>query len=258
MPIDADAQTVMDAFDVSPSLVRAQQISRFVSQLKAAGVWSKLDALFVLAAHDAQAARVNWKDVATVATEQNSPAFTADRGYTFNGTSNYLATGFVPSTDCTQATGTAGFVGVYERADLGAAGSSAIGANSSSTINIALNPRNANPTPAAAGMYNHALSGGSVSGVTDSRGLTVYQRNGAGGEVFKRGVSIGTTSPSSPGSALVAIQIYIGCRNNAGVADQFRPTPLGAAVIGGVLTPAEHLALSRANQTYMTSVGAAV
>ena len=36
-------------------------IDKAIGQLKMAGVWGKLDALYLLAAHTSQAALVNWK-----------------------------------------------------------------------------------------------------------------------------------------------------------------------------------------------------
>src|SRR5690606_39788847 len=60
------------------------------------GAWGALDGLYVLAAHDAQAARINWKDPANVATTINAPTFTADRGYQGDGSSSSLDTNFNP------------------------------------------------------------------------------------------------------------------------------------------------------------------
>jgi len=67
---------------VAPSAARQLVIDALIRQLKDAGVWAKLDVLYVIAAHDIQAGRVNWKNPGTfTATEVSAPTFTTDRGY---------------------------------------------------------------------------------------------------------------------------------------------------------------------------------
>jgi hypothetical protein len=97
---DANASTLIAAMNTAPSSSRKRTIDNTIISLKAAGLWTKLDALYVLAAHDSQAARLNWKAPASnTATEVSSPTFTADQGYTGNGTSSYLDSNFNPTTD---------------------------------------------------------------------------------------------------------------------------------------------------------------
>tara|TARA_R110002020_G_C16034348_1_gene753176 strand:+ start:83 stop:778 length:696 start_codon:yes stop_codon:yes gene_type:complete len=47
---------------VPPSTARETAICELVTGLKADGIWSKLDLLYVMAAHDMQAASLNWID----------------------------------------------------------------------------------------------------------------------------------------------------------------------------------------------------
>jgi hypothetical protein len=98
---DADAQALFDAMDVQPSAARKTLYNTLINDLKAAGVWTKLDIFYILAAHDAQAARLNLKSPGTfTATESvTPPTFETDRGYTGNGTSSRLNTTWVPSTN---------------------------------------------------------------------------------------------------------------------------------------------------------------
>lgn len=97
---DADVLAILNAFTVKADHVRKGHIDTLVRGIKAAGVWAKLDALWVLAAHDAQAARVNWMLPGTFnLTVEGTPTFTADQGYTGNGTDGRLNTGWNPSTN---------------------------------------------------------------------------------------------------------------------------------------------------------------
>ncbi|WP_336802535.1 hypothetical protein, partial [Kaistia sp. MMO-174] len=65
-----------------PTTARKKLYNDLIVSLKTAGVWAKLDALYVLAAADAQAARQNLVANAYNISASGSPVFTADRGYT--------------------------------------------------------------------------------------------------------------------------------------------------------------------------------
>ncbi|MGO4724631.1 MULTISPECIES: phage tail protein [unclassified Inquilinus] len=101
--IDADAWAYIAAMTVMPSFARQTLLNTLFIALKTAGVWAVLDCLYLLAAHDAQAARLNAKAPATFAlTATASPVFTADHGYKGTGVGStaggYLTSTFVPST----------------------------------------------------------------------------------------------------------------------------------------------------------------
>ncbi len=89
----AEADALFARMSTTPTMLRKRQIDRLIKRLKAAGVWTKLDALYVLAAANSNAALLNWVSTSFNLTATNSPTFTADRGYTFDGSTNYLATG---------------------------------------------------------------------------------------------------------------------------------------------------------------------
>jgi hypothetical protein len=94
-----EAIALFEAFTSQPDADRKGVIDTFIVALKTAGIWTELDILYVTAAHDAQAARLNWKSPGTFTlTPTNSPTFTTDRGYAGDGSTSRLATGFTPST----------------------------------------------------------------------------------------------------------------------------------------------------------------
>ena len=90
--LDPDAAAVIAAMTVTPSAARQSVINELVVGLKNAGVWAKLDMLYVHAAHDEQAGRVEWI-ARSVATRVASATFTTDVGFTGNGSSMYLDSG---------------------------------------------------------------------------------------------------------------------------------------------------------------------
>ena len=99
----ADYQAILDRSTTlgytAPSA--AQQIlqNTLVTDLKTAGVWDKLDVFYVFATDgDSDFATLNWKAPSShQVTKINSPTFTADSGFTGDGSSSYLDTNFDPS-----------------------------------------------------------------------------------------------------------------------------------------------------------------
>src|SRR3990167_508614 len=96
---DAASQLIFDSFTTPPSTQRKTDIDTLVRALKADGIWSLLDVLYVTAAADNQAAGINWKSPGTfTAIVLGTPAFVADRGYT-GSASNALNTNYIPASD---------------------------------------------------------------------------------------------------------------------------------------------------------------
>lgn len=103
--VNAETTTLLAAMSVQPDQRRTAIIDTFIGALKAAGVWSKIDAMWVAAAHDEQAGRLNWKSPGSFTlTAVNTPTFTTDRGFNGNGSTSYLDTGWDRSTDGVQYT----------------------------------------------------------------------------------------------------------------------------------------------------------
>lgn len=84
-------------FTAPPTNARKALIDTLIGSLKTGGVWAKLDALYVMAAADSQAARRNWIADAFNLTAVSSPTFTADRGYAGDGATANLSTGVAPN-----------------------------------------------------------------------------------------------------------------------------------------------------------------
>jgi hypothetical protein len=99
---DTDAQAYFDAIVTNggsdPGGTRKGLINDLVLGLKSDSIWSKITALYLLAAHDNVAARVNIKTPATVATANGGLTFTADQGYAGNATDAYVDTSLTATT----------------------------------------------------------------------------------------------------------------------------------------------------------------
>ncbi len=91
-------QDVLMAFETPPGRARAFLIDDLLSALEAAGVWARLSALYVTAAHHEQAARLNLKTPGLYdLTPVNGPVFTADLGWSGDGVDAWLDTGLSAS-----------------------------------------------------------------------------------------------------------------------------------------------------------------
>lgn len=254
--LDPDAaRWIATVGQANVSQPRGRLISDTIRELKAANVWGSLDYLLVMTAENAASALVDWKSRKT-ATATAAPTFTADQGYAFNGTTQYLATAFTPSTDCVAASGTAFCLGVYERTNLNA-GTFAMGALNATAQAATIIPR------AAGNSFQAALNAAVVtlqSSIADSRGLTVAATNGTAGSGYKNGAvtALSPVTLTTPGSSLTSREVYVGCYNNNGTAATFRASTLGYAMFGAGLTAAQHLALYTIMQRFETKLGANV
>jgi hypothetical protein len=88
---EPETDTLLAAMSSPPNDARQSLINDTILRLKEDGIWSRLDTLWVMAAHDEQAARLNWIAPGTFTlTAANSPAFTADGGFAGDGISKHL------------------------------------------------------------------------------------------------------------------------------------------------------------------------
>ena len=102
---DTDYQAVLDQASslgyTAPSAAQQTLQNTLVTDLKTAGVWSKLDVFYVFATDgDSDYATLNWKAPSNhQVTKVSSPTFTANEGFTDNATSAYLDTNYNPTND---------------------------------------------------------------------------------------------------------------------------------------------------------------
>lgn len=98
-PFRPETRQLLARMTTQPSLQRATLIDQTIRGLIDAGLWDQFDILYFLAAHDAQAARLNWKaDEFDLTVSSGSPVFTEDGGYRANPAtlSGQLNTGWAP------------------------------------------------------------------------------------------------------------------------------------------------------------------
>lgn len=230
-----------------PSNARKIVINNLFKALVVAGVLPKLDMLQIYAADVQANALLNWISSSYNGTLTDSPTFTADRGFTFNGTTQYLDTGYNPSTGPKWGQNDHTF-GRWMRS--GSAGNVAdLGVNDGSgrTATIASN--------ASGVAYTVGDSSVSSTQATSPIGNIAAARSAAGSfDIYKAGASVANIAGASNTGA--NLNFYVGALNLSGAAASFSPNQYSAAYAGQALNSTEMAALHNALQAYMTAVGA--
>jgi hypothetical protein len=244
---NAEAAALVARMTTQPTTVRKILIDALVGALKTAGVWLKLDALYVLAAHASQAALLNWVQDAYNLTAVNSPAFVADQGYTGDGSTSYLDTNFNPTT----AVG-AKFVqnsahnGIWSRTNLNNGGASSNDAG-------ALSSQIARQAAVSGNALGRANTGsGILIGAGAYPGHICWSRTAAAvWEGYAQGVDSGGGTDASV--AITNANMRLLSFNGAA----FGVNQLAVGHMGSGLSAAEVLATKAALLTYLQAIGAA-
>jgi len=237
---DPATDALIARMSVAPGDARAALIDALVRALKAAGVWAKLDALYVLAAHDAQAARLNWLGSGFTLAAVNSPAFAVDRGYTGDGATSYLDSGF-----------TDGSSGGFRQND----GHRGIwcGTNVNAfTFDIGTQrSRIVARSGSVASIYANAAGGDNVTlPSATSVGWTCYSRGNSADYLFARDTSQSTVTRASDTPQAASV-LLCGAASSG-----FSARRIAAAHWGRALSGSEMNALRAALAAWMAGVGA--
>ena len=256
--LDPDAITLIAAMTTPPSAARQRLISDHIVALKDAGIWALLDIYYVMAAHDEQASRLNWKNPAAFTLEANGViTFTADRGWQGDGSSGYLDTGWIPSVNGVNYQLNSASFGGYSRTDI-AEDSQIMGVSKTTTTQAASQLLPRRPANVFLSRINQLVLGGTGGASANSLGLFVARRSASNShQLYKNGV-LQSTSADTP-TALPPFSFYISAQNVDGAAVSFSTRQLASAFTGAAMSESQQLALYNAQQTgYLAAVGAAV
>lgn len=248
---DPDALALFARFTTPATDARKALINTLILALKAAGVWTKLDVLHVYAAHDAQAARQNWKGNFANATAVGGPTFTTDRGYAGNGSSSYLNLNFNPGDG-----GTYKFLrddaayGVWNRTASPSGGSFGFARNASLEGNAPLMSTGFRPRVNQSAIGTTLTTTGVVGHFVGRRNSNVQT------EGFENGVSVGTNSAVAS-TAIPSETWALDAIIQAGSPVAYSDHQMSAFHAGGLLTSQEVADTRAALLAYMQTVGAA-
>jgi hypothetical protein len=249
----AEALALFARFTTPPTEARKSLINNRIAAAKASGAWDLRDGFYMMAAADAQAGQRNWKADAFNLSPQGTIAFEADRGYTGDGSTGYLATGFNPSTAGGQFALDSAHLSVWSRTDAQLA-SASIGARTTSTTGQSLMTLRNTSNQASIRLNQDAA--GSTPANSNSSGGFVTRRSASNAlATFRNGVSLGAGSSTS--TSLPNADIVIAGINTGGVVTTSNNYQIASAGFGGGLTDAQILAEYNADLAYLQGVGAA-
>ena len=246
------------AMAVQPDTTRKGLIDTCIAGLDSDGVLAKLQALWLIGSHDAQAARINAKTPGTFnLTAVSAPTFTADRGYETNGSTSYLDTNYVPSTSAAQNDHALGIWINQTNNDTGGNGISAMGATISASFGSQIIPRS------TAGLLRGRVS---TTGIVDHTGTTVADKKGL--TIFDRSASAlvtssrngdavtGTSTVASDGLSTFSYFLF-GINNSGTFANNLGATGRASAAFVSTNLGATHrTALYNRLNTFLTAIGA--
>lgn len=246
---DPDAEILFAAMVPEPDQGRKIIINNLILALKADGIWTLLDILYVFAAHAQQPGTLNWKNPATfTATPASSPVFTVDRGFNGNA-AGFLAPGWTLSADGVQAQQDSTHVAGWSLT-AGAASSSEViaGTATGGPPNLAITPR------AGGDLFAAQVNDGTISTLANANrdGFFVANRSAAGArQGYRNGASLGSDTQASTaepagattflrngGTTAPSLQIAcgsVGASLNAGQVSDYYDDLL--AYMQGVLAP---------------------
>lgn len=228
---------------VQPDATRMGHIDTLIADLKACGVWQKLDFMFIFAAHNPQAARLNWIE-ANEAVAVAAPAFTVDRGYKGDAVAAYIELPYGQASLVKAGTAldnnASWLAGVRQPGEflsrfvLGATTGIRFALSFPSGTSVAF--RNGQGT--AADTFNSPLTGRFAS---TRSGATAHQ-------VFRNGASLGATTTVSQASSSVNIRLLMG-------GSVYVDAEVTHYLVGSALTPTQQADADVALDKYLTAIG---
>jgi hypothetical protein len=237
-------RALIAAMTNEPRRGRTLLIDDLITALLDAGVWAKLDILYLLAAHDSQAALINWINPAGAAgTAVNGPTFTVDRGFAGDGAASYIDSGIRLDTLGGNFAQDSACMFAWSLTDASDNGYYDIGTGGLARLNARNGAGNMQTRANDATTENVA--------VANSLGLSMWSRGASGTyERYRNNTSLGAASVASTGVNVSNLDVLR-------AAALYSARQIAVAGVGGYLTMTEQGALYNALQTYLTGVGAA-
>lgn len=236
-----------NAMTTEPTFARSVLIDNFFKTIRPAGIVDALDAIYVTAAEDSQAATLNWLDPTKFnLTIVGTPTFTQNKGFTGNGTNAYLNTNYTFGQGKATQDNNSG--GIWTNSAINE-NRIAMGIN-----NWLIYPRN---TGFNIETRNHTTASNTTTfGGLNSVGLVAMSRSSASTYmVYKDGVLRNTLSNTSTTPSAHPV-LLLAQNNSTGTAINFSNRIVNAAFIGRALTDSQQTTLYNAFNTYLTAVGA--
>jgi hypothetical protein len=223
-------------------------VNTFITCLKSASLWSTMDRYWLLAGENTQSALTDMVGL-SLATNHGS-TFTPSQGYTGNGSSFFVDTGYTAGTNYTQNSAVYG--GQVQTSRTTATGSPAeFGAdNAGFTQNAVLIPYNSSNNFSV--VLNATTP--SAGSATNAQGSYIISRTGASaGAAYKNGTSFSTFATASTG--LPGVTFYVGANHQGGSANSFSTDQISSFFAASGWNSTQATNFESCQNAMMTSIG---
>lgn len=250
---NAEAEAYVAEFASEPSDDWKAAFDDLVSDLKAAGIYTKTDYFNIQANVDSEAATHDLINPTLVATLVNSPTFTAKSGFAGNGTSSYVSHPFTPSIDFVNASQDSCCIALYVDGGTNSASASRINGSIGTAGRLNIIPWAFNAGSNEVSGAVNANSNAQAGNVSTAYGLTTINRSASNAsQVYRNGASLGTSSVASTG--LSDRNLFTGAMNSAGTPGNFHDHRIGLFAIFSSLDSTEQAALDTAWDSYLAAI----
>lgn len=229
-----------------------------INGLDADGTFSLLDALYIFATNTTTTANLNLISTSFGLTKTGTVTFSADHGYTGDGSTGFLDTGFVPLTAGGHFSANSAFVGSYNLSNRSAdSGSITVGSSTSGPGAFTI------ISPFGAGnTAQYDISDNTFPNVvvSSSRSALLALRTASNVTfLFQNGSSTQIASSSAASTGLSSNSLYVLAFDNSGAASNFSPDQIAATFFGGNMTTgAQAASVNNRINAYMTVLGIGV
>lgn len=252
---DTDYQTLLArgtalGYTLPSAALKAKQ-SALIVALKAAGVWTLIDVLYVFRNNDATLGNfslLNWKAPSSFACTIATPPTYGTSGYKGNGTTQFISTNWIPNTNGVNYTTNNASMFGYQTENTNAlevlwGSSDAAGVNSTRFV-----PRNTDLW-----VYNlNSTSSDSGANVNATGFWQVKRTDVSNMSLFKTGSSVDTAAVASSGMPAVAVSLL--AYNVNGTNQNFSTSTIGCYGAGSSMSSQQSSDLYTAFNNYFNSL----
>lgn len=222
-------------------------VNTLVLDMKSYGIWSAMKAVYPMVGASAAACAQNLKSSSFTGTFTSGWTF-ASTGVTPNGTSAYMDTGFIPSSNLSVSSQSYGY---YSRSNTAAGAKREMGGNFTPDV-----LQDVGVLSKYTGNLFYAILGGTLYpnvSNTDSRGFFVANRTDASNiKGYKNGTLV--VNSAQP-TANLTISIFLGARNQSGTINEPTDRECSFAHCGDGLTDTQASNFYTAVQIFNTTLG---
>ena len=223
-----------------------------INGLVSDGNFALLDALYIFATNTTTTANLNLISTSFGLTKTGTVTFAADVGYTGDGSTGFLDTGFIPQTGGTNFVLNSASMGSYILTNR-AANTSIIMSNDNAVTFDIIQPFSAGNV--VQWDVNDATF--PTAAIASSRQALAITRTASNATaVYANGntTAIGTSAAASVGPLSGASMVFF-ARNSNGTKSAFSSDQAAAFFFGGALTATQSVAINNRINTYMTALG---